>query len=319
MNSFNFSFPEAVHPRTLFPHEVQDFQRWVETEEGLQRCLGAPLGLRGLRVEASQVTTTDGKRPDLVVLDEDGNRIVVELFLEPMDSDHAWRTLGYLYTLRAQRAVLVVGGIANFDTIAIKGLQDDGVPVDVVVMSAMRLGTQPWPEFSRLGGAVAPTRVRNPSRTADNDNRHLRTLEEIVCAAEGLGARVPSTKSDTKQGCVNVGLMDGGVRSFSCLFWQKADQRVGACLNDAVIRRMLPQHGYSNGANASAVDAFKGRLATRLGWDLYYRGGSWPKFFRDYPEGQSPSIEEQVMDALQICKALCQEVGHQAQADAIGV
>lgn len=319
MNSFNMSFPEVVHPRTLFPHEVQDFQRWVETEEGLQRCLGAPLGLRGLRVEASQETTTDGKRPDLVVLDEDGNRIVVELFLEPVNDSHAWRTLAYMYNLRAQRAVLVAGGIGNFDAIAFEGLQYAGVPVEVVVMGAKRLGTQAWPEFSRLGGAAAPTRVRNPSRTAGNDDRHLRTLEEIVCAAEDLGARVPSTKSDTKNGCVNVGLMDGNVRSFSCLFWQKSDQRVGACLNDAVIKRMLPEHALSNGANAPAVEAFKGRLATRLGWDLDHRGGSWPKFFRDYPEGQSPSIEEQVMDALQICKALCQEVGHQREADAIGV
>ncbi|MEZ4667861.1 MAG: hypothetical protein R3E39_08100 [Anaerolineae bacterium] len=93
---------EFIPVRDAFPHEAHHFTTWLEGNiQVLSEALGLPL-----LVEAREVPV-GSFRADLVCLDGQNNRIIIENQLERTDHDHLGKMMTYMIHLKANTAIWI--------------------------------------------------------------------------------------------------------------------------------------------------------------------------------------------------------------------
>lgn len=147
--------------REVWPHEAQDFTRWLQVNlDVLNEHL--PVAL----TSAEREQNAGAFSVDLVAEDADGNVVVIENQLERSNHDHLGKLITYLAAFEAKRAIWIVAEPRPEHVRAVSWL-NDASPADFHLfrVEAIKIGeSQPAPLLSPIvgpsesGSAVAETR-----------------------------------------------------------------------------------------------------------------------------------------------------------------
>ncbi len=98
---------ERVPLRDAYPHEANDFTRWLEENiDILGEVIDRDIDVDS--VEREKKTAESTFSVDLVVSDKDGSSIIIENQLEKSDHDHLGKLITYLTAMQARTAVWIV-------------------------------------------------------------------------------------------------------------------------------------------------------------------------------------------------------------------
>ncbi|MGQ9910453.1 MAG: DUF4268 domain-containing protein [Candidatus Flexifilum sp.] len=142
---------EIVPLRTAFPHEANNFTKWLaENIDALTDRLGFTLTVLEREKQVGSFIV------DLVCQDDNGNRVIIENQLERTDHDHLGKLLTYMVNLEAKTAIWIVGEVRVEHERVIDWLNEvtgQEYGFYLVTLQAIRIGDSPYaPLFTLRAG-----------------------------------------------------------------------------------------------------------------------------------------------------------------------
>ena len=159
---------ERVPLRDVWPHEANDFTRWLEDNIDV---LGDVIGRDIDNVEREKKTAESTFSVDLVASDKDGNSIIIENQLEKSNHDHLGKLITYLTAMQARVAVWIVADPRPEHVAAMSWLNESfNADFYLLKIEAIRI------ENSRP--ALLPTLIVGPSEEVKSIGRNRQKMSE---------------------------------------------------------------------------------------------------------------------------------------------
>jgi len=218
---------EQVDLRSLWRHEEYGFSAWLENN--LEQ-LGEALGRRFS--DPQREVAAGGYFVDMLVEDEEGDRVVIENQLAPTDHDHLGKLLTYLTNLDAKTAVWIVKDARPEHMRAVQWLNEttpDDIAFFIVKLAAFRIGdSSPAPLFTPIVGPSASSKDigRSKKVLAERHVLRLRFWEQLLGLARSRGLMLHAQRTPTKEHWLGAG---AGIRSglaFNYLAWMEGEAGV---------------------------------------------------------------------------------------------
>lgn len=142
---------EPVSVRQIWPHEEQNFTVWLaDNLQSLQPALGMPLELELVQREAR---LPDAGRADIIAREVNSkDPVVIENQLTWSDDDHFNRLMGYAASSEAKALIWIATGFAPRHLNILNWLNNAGVAVYGLQLSAYRIGDTYAPWFEKVAG-----------------------------------------------------------------------------------------------------------------------------------------------------------------------
>lgn len=168
MTTRNLGSLERVDVRQIWPHEERNFTVWLaDNLQSLQPALGMRLELELIQREAP---VPAAGRADILAREVNSkDPIVIENQLEWSDDDHFNRLMGYAAGSEAKGLIWIATGFARRHLNILNWLNNSGVTVYGLQLSAYRIGDAYAPWFEKVAGpddagevaTIVPARVPN--------------------------------------------------------------------------------------------------------------------------------------------------------------
>jgi hypothetical protein len=142
---------ELVSIRSVWPNEAIDFTPWLETNLDY---LSDVLDYRLLPETAKRESSTGSFSVDLVVENENGERVVIENQYGKSNHDHLGKVLTYLTSFDAQLAIWIVEE-ARAEHVKVASWLNDSTDISMFIfrLEVIRIGTSPVsPRFTLIVG-----------------------------------------------------------------------------------------------------------------------------------------------------------------------
>ena len=168
MTTRNLGSLERVDVRQIWPHEERNFTVWLaDNLQSLQPALGMRLELELIQREAP---VPAAGRADILAREVNSkDPIVIENQLEWSDDDHFNRLMGYAAGSQAKGLIWIATGFTRRHLNILNWLNNSGVTVYGLQLSAYRIGEVYAPWFEKVAGpddagevaTIVPARVPN--------------------------------------------------------------------------------------------------------------------------------------------------------------
>ncbi len=175
--------------REVWPHEAQDFTRWLaENLDYLEEVTGLSLTL------VEREAATGDFAVDILAEDADGNLVVIENQLERTDHDHLGKLLTYMSNQEAKTAIWITSQPRPEHEKAVHWLNET-LPADtafyLIQVAAVQIDdSPPAPLFTVVAGPTPESRQIG-ARRKELAERHLLRLEFWKQLLEKANARQP--------------------------------------------------------------------------------------------------------------------------------
>ena len=208
---------ERIALRDVWPHEANDFTRWLEENiDVLSDVIGHDID----NVEREKKTAESTFSVDLVVSDEDGSSIIIENQLEKSNHDHLGKLITYLTAMQARTAVWIVADPRPEHIAAMSWLNESSnADFYLLKIEAIRIGkSPPAPLLTLIVGPSEEVKSigRNKQKMSERDReRHQKRYEWWSQLIEHPDAKEHSHLSPGKYSWLSRG---SGVRGVSFIY-----------------------------------------------------------------------------------------------------
>lgn len=208
----NLGVLERVGVTQIWPHEERDFTVWLaDNLQVLQPALGMRLELELVQREARLAGTG---RVDILAREVNSkDPIVIENQLRPSDDNHFNRLMGYAAGSEAKGLIWIATGFDPRHLNILNWLNDSGVTVYALRLSAYRIGESYAPWFEKVAGPddAGEVATRIPARVPNIYGQFYRPLTERLRSAGifAMGGRHGGWAGKWRK--LRSGLSDAGV------------------------------------------------------------------------------------------------------------
>ena len=149
MTARNLGTLERVPVREVWPNEALNFTPWLEENLSL---LSEAIGME-LELVQMEATLPGGTRVDILAKQvESGAKVVIENQLDVSDDDHCARLLGYAAHSDSSILIWVAGEFKDWHCRIVDWLNEKGVEIYGVEVSAWRIGDSYAPALNLVAG-----------------------------------------------------------------------------------------------------------------------------------------------------------------------
>ena len=207
---------ERVPLRDVWPHEANDFTRWLqENADVLSEVIDHDID----NIEREKKTAESTFSVDLVASDKDGSSIVIENQLEKSNHDHLGKLITYLTAMQADTAVWIVAEPRPEHVAAMSWLNESNANFYLLKIEAIRIeNSSPAPLLTLIVGPSEEVKSigRNKQKMSERDReRYQKRYDWWSQLIEHPVAKEHSHLSPSKYSWLSRG---SGVRGISFMY-----------------------------------------------------------------------------------------------------
>lgn len=176
---------ERVSLREVYPHEANDFTRWLEENTDV---LSEAIGREIDNVEREKKTAESSFSVDLVASVEDGTSIIIENQLEKSNHDHLGKLITYLTMMQARTAVWIVSDPRPEHVAAMNWLNESSnADFYLLKIETIRIeGSPPAPLLTLIVGpseeakSIGRSRREMSDRSRERNQKRLKWWTQLI-------------------------------------------------------------------------------------------------------------------------------------------